>query len=296
MPSTVQKTPKLVSITPTASASAFSGTRESGWRATAAAITTTTNAAAAAAAASATEPCAAPRVSTITATSSSSTRTPWNTRAKAERLVPRASSTPARACFFASPVALRLATRRTQDRLLQPLEAEEEQEDPDDEPQVVERNTLERRPEHRDRCGCEHRRERRRRERRPPTAREPDREHDGRRLDELDRAREERGREGEDRRRHLRVDRLYFGREVVEDDAALELQRRRHLSLVHREVARQDREALDLFEARAVSVHGIDDLLHACVLLLVGERGSPVGVECHERGHERPPVADHERV
>src|SRR3954462_7930864 len=52
-------------------------------------------------------------------------------------------------------VAFRLAARRPQDRLLQPLEAEEEQEDAHDEPQVAERNALERRSEHGDRGGCD---------------------------------------------------------------------------------------------------------------------------------------------
>ena len=38
-------------------------------------------------------------------------------------------------------------------------------------------------------------------------------------------------------------------REVLEDDPPLELERRRHLALLHLEVAREDREALDLLEA-----------------------------------------------
>ena len=46
------------------------------------------------------------------------------------------------------------------------------------------------------------------------------------------------------------------------DDAALQLQRRRHLVVLHREVARQDREALDLLEARALAVDAVDDALH----------------------------------
>ena len=55
------------------------------------------------------------------------------------------------------------------------------------------------------------------------------------------------------------------------DDAALQLQRRRHLVLVGGEVAREDREALDLLEARALGVHVVDDGLHATLDLLRGE-------------------------
>jgi hypothetical protein len=47
----------------------------------------------------------------------------------------------------------------------------------------------------------------------------------------------------------LRVDRVDLRSEVIEHDATLELQRRRHFTLVHREVARQDHEAFDLLEA-----------------------------------------------
>ena len=45
-----------------------------------------------------------------------------------------------------------------------------------------------------------------------------------------------------------RVELLDGVREVLHHDAALQLQRRRHLVVLHREVARQDREALDLLE------------------------------------------------
>ena len=45
-----------------------------------------------------------------------------------------------------------------------------------------------------------------------------------------------------------RVELLDGVSEVLDHDAALQLQRRRHLVLLHREVTREDREALDLLE------------------------------------------------
>ena len=43
-------------------------------------------------------------------------------------------------------------------------------------------------------------------------------------------------------------------------DAAFELQRRRHLVLLGAELARQDRKALDLLEARELRVRLVDDV------------------------------------
>lgn len=59
----------------------------------------------------------------------------------------------------------------------------------------------------------------------------------------------------------LRVERFDLDGEVLLADPALQLQRGRDLAVRHREVARQDREALDLLEARVVRVDSVDDLL-----------------------------------
>ena len=61
-------------------------------------------------------------------------------------------------------------------------------------------------------------------------------------------------------------------REVLVHDLAAELQRRRELALLLREVARQDREALDLLDAHAVAVHVVDDLLHELLRIAAGRR------------------------
>src|SRR5580765_8351390 len=75
-PSPPQKIPKLVSNTPTANLSVFSGTRASGPRTTKPATTTATTAAAAAAAARPRRPWVAPKVTTMKATSRPSSSTP----------------------------------------------------------------------------------------------------------------------------------------------------------------------------------------------------------------------------
>src|SRR4051794_15517908 len=75
-PSTDQKIPNVVSITPTANFIAFSGTRASGARTATPTPATSTSAQAAPAAASGIEPCALPNVRTMNTTSSPSSSTP----------------------------------------------------------------------------------------------------------------------------------------------------------------------------------------------------------------------------
>src|SRR4051812_2117236 len=87
-PSPPQKIPKLVSMTPTANLSVFSGTRSSGPRTTKPATTTTTTALAAAAAASPSRPCVAPKLTTTKATSRPSRRTPLNATVNEYQSVP----------------------------------------------------------------------------------------------------------------------------------------------------------------------------------------------------------------
>ena len=93
-------------------------------------------------------------------------------------------------------------------------------------------------------------------------------------------------------------------------DLSPELQRRRHLALLDREVPRQDGEALDLLEAGVGSVHVVDDALHELADVgVLGERDEvavePVllgpacdldRIERDQRGDVRPPVADDERL
>ena len=56
----------------------------------------------------------------------------------------------------------------------------------------------------------------------------------------------------------VRVELLQLRGEVLLDDTALQLQRRRDLVLLRREVARKDLEAADLLEACEVLVHPLD--------------------------------------
>ena len=94
-------------------------------------------------------------------------------------------------------VVQRLEAARTEDRLPQPLQPEDEEQSADDEPQRVERNRGQRRPEHgRDR-GERERRGADSCERRAPAARERRGKHDRERLHHLDGAGEECGKEKE---------------------------------------------------------------------------------------------------
>ena len=87
------------------------------------------------------------------------------------------------------------------------------------------------------------------------------------------------------------VELLDLLREVLVHDLAPQLERRRQLALLLREVARQDREALDLLDAHAVAVHLVDDLLHE--LLRIAARRLHLGrVERDQRRHVRTAVAD----
>ena len=72
-----------------------------------------------------------------------------------------------------------------------------------------------------------------------------------------------------------------LGLEVLDHRAAPELERRRDLAILHREVAREDREALHLLEARALAVRVVDDALHELVhALVVGERRTSPSMPC----------------
>ena len=94
-------------------------------------------------------------------------------------------------------------------------------------------------------------------------------------------------------------------------DLPPELQRRRHLALLDREVPRQDGEALDLLEAGVGSVHLVDDALHELADVGVLRERDEVAVEavllgpaCDLRPGSSvisaatygPPVADDERL
>src|SRR5205823_14042933 len=67
------------------------------------------------------------------------------------------------------------------------------------------------------------------------------------------------------------VQRLDLAREVLLANAPLQLQRRRHLALLGGEVAREDREALDLLEPRELGVHVVDDSLKEIVHVLAAK-------------------------
>ena len=89
-------------------------------------------------------------------------------------------------------VVQRLEAAGAQDRLAQPLQAEDEQQAADDEAQHVERDYRQRRPERRDDRGERDDRGADAQQRRAPAVRRARGEHDRQRLDHLDGAREER--------------------------------------------------------------------------------------------------------
>src|SRR5436190_4918823 len=98
VPSAAQKMPNVVNIVPTANFNVFSGTRDSGCRATAPSAATSTTATPAPTAASAIDPCALPNVRTMNATSRPSSKTPLNAIVNAYQSSPaRRSSRAARA-------------------------------------------------------------------------------------------------------------------------------------------------------------------------------------------------------
>src|SRR5207244_4777074 len=67
------------------------------------------------------------------------------------------------------------------------------------------------------------------------------------------------------------VERLDLGGEVLLADAPLQLQCRRDLVFFGAEVARQDRETLDLLEARELLVDVLDDARDVGLRLLAGD-------------------------
>ena len=71
--------------------------------------------------------------------------------------------------------------------------------------------------------------------------------------------------------------------EVLEDDAALELERRRHLALLHLEVAREDHEPLELLEARPLAVDVVDDRPGRARRRAGPGRASPTSPRCPAR-------------
>src|SRR3954470_16653415 len=92
-----------------------------------------------------------------------------------------------------------------------------------------------------------------------------------------------------------RVELFDLGREVLVHDLAAELERRRDLALFLREVARNDREALDLLDANAVAVHVVDDLAHE--LLRIAAGGLDLRpLERDQRNDIGPAIADDERL
>ena len=131
---------------PTANFRVFSGTRVSGARTARPTPATSTNAAAAPAAASGMLPWVLPKVSTMNATSRPSSRTPLKAR----------TNPPLGRSHFGLGDGLgvdrvlvveRLVAARTQDRLPEPLQPEDKQQRADDEPEVVQRDPRQRRPE-----------------------------------------------------------------------------------------------------------------------------------------------------
>ena len=130
-----------------------------------------------------------------------------------------------------------------------------------------------------------------------------------RRPPALDLARDLFARRGRDVR--LGVERLDLVREVLLHRSAPELERRRDLARLHREVAREDGEPLDLLEARAIAVRVVDDALKQLADTLVGgqcalrrrRRRSPAAQRpistassVRSAEHVRPAVAEHERL
>ena len=248
--------------------------------------------------------CALPKVITMNATSSPSRSTPLNASVKPYQSSParcRRRGAPA-SCELAREdrllVVQRLEAAGAQDRLAQPLQAEGEQQRADDEAQGVDRDDASAPAER----GDDHARARASRprpgERGAPAARDADREHDRERLDELDRAREKRGCDQEPEVTvggHSGTALRFAFEKCSCDDLAAELQGRRDLAVLLREVAGEDREALDLLDAHAVAVDVVDDLLHELLWVSAGRCDLGV-VDRDQRGDVGPPVADDDRL
>ena len=141
----------LLSITPTANLSVFSGTRASGACATTPATSTTTNAAPAPIAARPTFPCVLPNVTTMNATSSPSRNTPLNETVNEYQSCDAVPSLVFQGRHLGAEdrvlVVQRLEPAGAEDRLAQPLEAEDEQDGPDDDAERVDGDVGERRAE-----------------------------------------------------------------------------------------------------------------------------------------------------
>src|SRR4051794_22130873 len=85
--------------------------------------------------------------------------------------------------------------------------------------------------------------------------------------------------------------------EVLLDLLALDLQRGGELALFLRQLARQDRELLDLLDVREVLVGLVDRLLdRVAAVVLVVVVGVLVAVDGHEGDEGGPVVADHDRL
>ena len=138
-PSTAQKVPKVVSSRPTANLIVFSGTRASGRRSATPAASTTAPPHAAPAAASGIASALSPNVITMKTISSPSRKTPLKLTTKREPVEPEPRARRRRArgrrCSVAEDLLLvvqRLEPRGAQDRLAQPLQAEDQQQRADD--------------------------------------------------------------------------------------------------------------------------------------------------------------------
>src|SRR6266404_1163212 len=89
----------------------------------------------------------------------------------------------------------------------------------------------------------------------------------------------------------LGVELFDHGREVLVHDLAAKLQRRRELTFLLREVAWQDREALDLLDAHPVAVDLVDDSLQERPRIGAGDLHLH-RIEREQCRYVRPPVAD----
>ncbi len=177
-------------MTPTVAFIRFSGMRVSGARR----ATPSTITAASATTAPTTAPTRCPTppsAITISTTSTPSSSTPLNAVVTATQCS-RVESAALRRLELLGLVVLRLQAGLAKDRLVQPAQPEEQQEDADDHLRVGDRERVDRGAERDDDHREHDRRERGAGERRAPAAEQPDGEHDRERLDPLDAGGEER--------------------------------------------------------------------------------------------------------